>query len=128
MIRGSAWAGRLRWVLLAMLGAAVVIALVAVDPAATALLLDVEFLGAIGAAGLALIHGDLREVLARVRVAPAAVLVRAGVRVTRDRPRSLWHEPGHVDVHRRSGPPAETGESRVSPGASHDGRTLCTLT
>jgi hypothetical protein len=61
----------------------------AVDPAAAALLLDIDFLVALGTVGLALTQGDLRGLVARVLTSHAVLLCRAGVVLTRFEPRSL---------------------------------------
>jgi hypothetical protein len=71
------------------LGVIAVLAAVAVDPAAAALLLDADFLVVLGAVGLAVARGDVRQVAHRLLTSPAAVLCRAGVAVTRSEPRSL---------------------------------------
>jgi peptidoglycan/LPS O-acetylase OafA/YrhL len=71
------------------LGAITVLAVLSVDPAAAALLLDTDFLVLAGTAGLALAGADLRTLAHRLATSRAVVLCRAGVTVSRDRPRSL---------------------------------------
>ena len=70
-------------------GALAVLAAVAVDPAALAFLLDVDFLIAIGSAGLLMLGTDLTVVGHRVATSTPGLLVRSGVSVTHDRPYSL---------------------------------------
>ena len=74
---------------LVALGLLVVAPLVLVDPAAAVLLFDLELLALLGSAGLGLARDDLRLALARVRCAPSVVLFAAGVRLTREDPRSV---------------------------------------
>jgi hypothetical protein len=71
------------------LGALAVLAAIAVDPVALALLLDVEFLIAIGTAGVLMLRTDVRVAAYRLATSSPGVMVRAGVSVTRDRPHSL---------------------------------------
>jgi hypothetical protein len=78
-----------RSVVLFSLGALVVLAVVAVDPAALAFLMDADFLVAIGSAGLLMLGADLRLLARRAAASTPAVLVRAGAAVTRARPASL---------------------------------------
>jgi hypothetical protein len=54
-----------------------------------AFLLDVDFLIAIGSAGLLMLGVELSVVGNRVATSTPGVLVRAGVRVTHDRPHCL---------------------------------------
>jgi len=72
------------------LGALAVLAAVAVDPGALAFLLDVDFLIAIGSAGLLMLGTDLRVLARRAATSTPAVLVRAGASLTRARPVSLF--------------------------------------
>lgn len=72
------------------LGAAIVLSVLAVDPGVIALLLDVDVLAALGGAALMLLHSDVRAVSARIATSFVAVMVRCGVAVTRDDPRSLF--------------------------------------
>lgn len=71
------------------LGALAVLAAVAVDPGALAFLLDVDFLIAVGSAGVLMLGTDLRVLVRRAGTSTPAVLVRAGVALTRTRPVSL---------------------------------------
>lgn len=75
--------------LLLVLGAATITALLGADPAIAAYLLDADLLVLLGAVGIGLIAADLRVLALRVRTSPAAVLVRAGAVMTRERPRTL---------------------------------------
>ena len=77
-----------RWLFMA-LGAACVLPLVAVDPAAAMLLLDVEFLVALGSAGLIMVRGDTRAVWYQFLDRPNVLIFRAGIRLTRESPASL---------------------------------------
>jgi hypothetical protein len=79
-----------RTLVLLTLGALAVLASIAVDPFVLALVLDVDFLVAIGAAGLLMVGTDLRAAAYRVATSPPGVMVRAGASTTRDRPRSLF--------------------------------------
>lgn len=72
-----------------VLGFVAVMPLVMVDPAAAVLLLDVELLALLGSAGLGLVREDLRMAVARCRCAPSVVLFAAGVRLSREDPRSI---------------------------------------
>lgn len=75
--------------MLLALGALTVLSLVGVDPAAFALLLDADFLMLLATVGVAMFREDARVALARLRVRPSVVMLRAGVEVTRAAPRSL---------------------------------------
>lgn len=83
----------LRRLVTTALGAVVVLSLVAVDPAAVVLLLDVELLSLLGSAGVMLTleqgRAWLRTRVARMRCAPSVVIFAAGVRLTRAEPRSV---------------------------------------
>lgn len=78
-----------RTIIVLALGVLAVLAAGAVDPAAFALLFDIDFLIALGSAGLLILSMDLRVVVRRVATSAPAVLVHAGVSVTRDKPHSL---------------------------------------
>jgi hypothetical protein len=80
---------RLVRILALTLGAAAVLALIGVDPAVAALLLDGELLILLGSVGVALLLSDLKIVGHRVATNRAVVLVRAGAAVTRESTRSL---------------------------------------
>jgi hypothetical protein len=80
---------RLRRVLPFVLGALAVASLLAVDPGAIALLLDVDFVGLLGTVGLALLRGDVRAVLARAVTSHGWSMVRAGADLTRRQPLTL---------------------------------------
>jgi hypothetical protein len=71
------------------LGALAVAALLAVDPGAITLLLDVDFLALLGTVGLALLRGDVRAVLARMLTSHGWSMVRAGAALTRHQPFTL---------------------------------------
>ncbi|GGO87767.1 hypothetical protein GCM10011584_13180 [Nocardioides phosphati] len=71
------------------LGAGVVLLLVSVDPAAAALLVDVELLGIRGSVGLAMTRDQLGLAWATIRTGPTVVQFAAGVRLVRAEPRSL---------------------------------------
>jgi hypothetical protein len=75
--------------LMLLLGAAAVVPLLAVDPAVVGLLLDADFLALAGVVGLALLRGDARLVAHRLAVSLPALWVRAGISLTRTRPRTL---------------------------------------
>lgn len=77
--------------LLMALGAAVVLPLVGVDPAAAVLLLDVELLALLGSVGLAMTRDDLRAAWLRFCTDCNVVQFVAGVRLARREPRSLLH-------------------------------------
>ena len=77
-----------RWIFVA-LGAACVLPLVAVDPAAAMLLVDIEFLVALGSAGSMILHGDARTVWHQFLDRPSMLIFRAGIGLTRESPRSL---------------------------------------
>jgi hypothetical protein len=79
-----------RWLLL-ILGAVCVLPLAAVDPAMALLLLDVEFLVALGSGGVILLRGDARVAWHRFLDTPTVLIFRAGVRLTRESPASLLH-------------------------------------
>jgi len=72
-----------------VLGVAVVLPLVGVDPAFAALLFDVELLGLVGGVGLAMTRDDLRAAWGRVCACDTVVQFVAGVRLVRAEPRSL---------------------------------------
>jgi hypothetical protein len=76
-----------------VLGAVAVLSLVAVDPAAVVLLLDVELLSLLGSAGVLLTVEQARtwvhHRVALVRCAPSVVIFVAGVRLAREEPRSV---------------------------------------
>ena len=79
-------------------GVAAVLPLVAVDPAAIALLFHAELLVAMGTVGTAMLHADLRLVVRRSwrRVADSTdvAMVRGGLALARREPRSLlWVGP-----------------------------------
>lgn len=80
--------GVTRWLPL-VLGLLAVLAALAVDPAAAALLLDADFLVVLGTVGLALASGDVRRLASSARNSSVAVLFRAGLAVSRAAPRSL---------------------------------------
>jgi hypothetical protein len=71
------------------LGAVAVLAAVAVDPAALGLLLDLDFVIAIGSAGVLMLGADLRALGRRAAITAPGVLARAGAAATRRRPGSL---------------------------------------
>lgn len=75
--------------LLVALGAVVVLPLVSVDPAAAALLLDVELLGLLGSVGIAMARDQARMTWARICTSHSGVQFVAGVRLARVEPRSL---------------------------------------
>lgn len=77
-----------RW-LLVLLGAVCVMPLAAVDPAAGAMLFDVELLALLGSVGLAMLRGDARAVWYELIDRPGILIFRAGIRLTRERPASL---------------------------------------
>jgi hypothetical protein len=72
-----------------LLGFAAVLPLLAVDPAVVALLLDADFLALVGVVGLALLRGDLRLLRHRVAVSLPALWIGVGLRLSRERPRTL---------------------------------------
>jgi hypothetical protein len=74
---------------LLVLGAIAVVALLGVDPAVAAFLLDGEFLVLLGAVGLGLMGIQVRVLLHRVAVSTTAQYLRAGVAVTREDTRTL---------------------------------------
>jgi hypothetical protein len=76
---------RLAW----LLGVAVVLPLLAVDPAVLALLLDADFIALAGVVALALLRGDARRVASWSAVCLPVLWVRVGTRLTRERPRTL---------------------------------------
>jgi hypothetical protein len=80
---------RLRRAVPFVLGALAVVSLLAVDPGALALLLDVDFLVLLGTVGLALVRGDVRVVLGRVLTSHGWAMVRAGADLTRRQPSTL---------------------------------------
>jgi len=75
--------------LMMLLGALAVVPLLAVDPAVVALLVDADFLALAGVVGLALLRGDLLLVAHRLAVSLPALWIRVGVRLSRERPRTL---------------------------------------
>ena len=79
----------MRWLPL-VLGAVAVLAALAVDPAAAALLLDADLLVVLGTVGLAMANGDVRRLVRRTLTSPVVLLCRVGVAVTRAAPRSLF--------------------------------------
>ncbi|HET7432743.1 MAG TPA: hypothetical protein VFJ89_14640 [Nocardioides sp.] len=76
-------------VCLVVLAAAVVLSVSGADPAALALLLDVDFLAVTGLVALSLVGSDLRVLLTRGAHCLPVLWVRVGVHLTRHRPRSL---------------------------------------
>jgi hypothetical protein len=79
-------ATRLLWTLL---GAAAVLPLLAVDPAAVALLLDADFLALAAVVGIALLRGDAGLVRRRLAVSLPSLWLRVGLTLSRERPASL---------------------------------------
>ena len=75
--------------LMVLLGALAVVPLLAVDPTVVALLVDADFLALAGVVGLALLRGDLLLVAHRLAVSLPALWIRVGVRLSRERPRTL---------------------------------------
>jgi hypothetical protein len=63
--------------------------LVAVDPGVLALLLDVDLVALLGAAGIGLLSGDARLLVRRASVSQPVLWVRVGVAMTRAEPHTL---------------------------------------
>jgi hypothetical protein len=78
-----------RTLIVLVLGALAVLGAVAVDPAALTFLLDVDFLIAIGSAGLLMLGTDGRVLARRLVTSTPGILLRAGASLTRARPDSL---------------------------------------
>ena len=73
-----------------LLGALAALApLVAVDPSLLALLLDVDLLALVGAAGWALLREDSRLLALRLAGSLPVLWARVGVSLTREAPRTL---------------------------------------
>jgi len=72
-----------------LLGALAVVPLLAVDPTVVALLVDADFLALAGVVGLALLRGDARLVMHRLAASLPVLWVRAGISLSRSRPRTL---------------------------------------
>jgi hypothetical protein len=91
--RPHARAATRRWgpwrLLLLLIGAAVVVALLAVDPAALGLLLDADFLTLSAAVGVALLRHDVQVWARRAASSLPVLWCRVGLRLTREQPRSL---------------------------------------
>jgi hypothetical protein len=85
--RGSR--ARLARVLPLLLGAIAVAGLLAVDPAALSLLLDVDLLILLGSVGLTMTRGSVRVLLTRLSCTSGARLLGIAVVMTREDPRSL---------------------------------------
>ncbi len=79
----------LRRRLVHLAGLAAVLPLVAVDPAMIVLLYDAELLALIGTVGVALLRGDARVLVARLRNTQFVTEIRVAAVLTRERPRSL---------------------------------------
>jgi hypothetical protein len=75
--------------LMLVLGLAAVLPLLAVDPAVVALLLDADLLALVGVVGLALLRGDAGLLRHRVAVSLPALWIDVGLRLSRERPRTL---------------------------------------
>jgi hypothetical protein len=84
--KGRSWVSQH---LLVLLGAAAIMPLVAIDPAAVVLLFDVEFLVMTASAGLAMLRGDGRVLLDHCANSLTVLALRAGAAMTREDPRSL---------------------------------------
>jgi hypothetical protein len=80
---------RLARVLPLLLGAIAVAGLLAVDPAALSLLLDVDLLILLGSVGLTMTRGSVRVLLTRLSCTSGARLLGIAVVMTRENPRSL---------------------------------------
>lgn len=80
-----------------LVGLAVVLPLVLLDPAAI-VLLDVEFLLAVVTVGLTMSRENLRLWWHRIAVGDTVAFCRAGWRMTRERPRSAWDGTGDVSL------------------------------
>ena len=79
---------RRRWILL-LVGAAVAISLLTVDPAALGFLLDADLLVVTAAAGGLLLRHEVRRRAHQAATSLPVLWCRVGVRLTRQRPRSL---------------------------------------
>ena len=75
--------------LLLVIGVAVVVSLLAVDPAVLGLLLDADFLVMSTAVGIASLRHDVRLWARRAAASLPVLWCRVGVRLTREQPRSL---------------------------------------
>jgi len=75
--------------LLLLIGVAVVVSLLAVDPAVLGLLLDADFLTLSAAVGIAFVRQDVRLWTGRAAASLPVLWCRVGVRLTREQPRSL---------------------------------------
>jgi hypothetical protein len=80
---------RLARVLPLLLGGIAVAGLLAVDPAALSLLLDVDLLILLGSVGLTMTRGTMRVLLTRLCCTSGARLLGIAVVMTREDPRSL---------------------------------------
>ncbi|WP_019145096.1 hypothetical protein [Aeromicrobium massiliense] len=78
-----------------LLGVVAVLPLVVVDPAAIAVLLNAEMLVAMGTVGTAMLRGDLRHLWRRVADSTDVAMIRGGIALTRQHPRSIltWVGP-----------------------------------
>ena len=76
-------------VLTVLAGIAAVAPLVAVDPGVLGLLLDLDLLALVGAAGLGLVHADLRSAVRGLSRSLPGVWVRVGCELSRSEPKSL---------------------------------------